>query len=95
MSTKYTPSRFFLDREAEIKKRLQEDGFFWVNYSSADCDGCSTEEAIKMTSLEELYEAKERKAEWADGPFSFSLAEKNEAGEWDLSASYNGGSWGN
>jgi hypothetical protein len=86
-------SEYFLMRENEILKRLLADGYFWVNYSSTDCDGCSTGESIKMTSLEELYTAEENKAEWADGPFSFWLAEKNEHGEWELLDYYNGGSW--
>jgi hypothetical protein len=86
-------SEFFLNRENEILKRLLADGYFWVNYSSTDCDGCSSEYPIKMTSLEELYTEEENKAEWADGPFSFSLAEKNEHGEWDLVEMYRGGSW--
>lgn len=86
-------SEFFLKRENEILKRLLADGYFWVNYSSTDCDGCSAEYPIKMTSLDEFYEAEEDKAEWADGPFSFSLAEKDEHGEWDLVDRYNGGSW--
>lgn len=93
MNIKYAPSEFFLKRENEILKRLLADGYFWVNYSSTDCDGCSTYDAIKMTSLEELYEAEDQKAEWADGPFSFDLAEKDDLGGWVLMGYYNGGSW--
>ena len=52
-------SEYFLMRENEALKRLLADGYFWVNYSSTDCDGCSTGESIKMTSLEELYTAEE------------------------------------
>jgi hypothetical protein len=46
-----------------------------------------------MTSLEELYAAEEDAAEWADGPFSYSLAEKDETGAWELLENFRGGSW--
>ena len=63
-----------LNRENQILKRLLKDGFFWMNYSSRDCDGCSSYSAKKYTSLQEFYDAEESCAEWADGPFSFDLA---------------------
>jgi hypothetical protein len=86
-------SEFFLKRENEIVERLKTDGYFWVNYTSTDCDGCYAQQSIKMTSLEELYAAEEDAAEWADGPFSYSLAEKDETGAWELLENFRGGSW--
>jgi hypothetical protein len=83
----------FLQRENEILKRLVKDGFFWMNYSSRDCDGCSSYSAKKYTSLQEFYDAEESCAEWADGPFSFDLAPEREDGTYELNETWSGGSW--
>jgi hypothetical protein len=83
----------FLQRENQILKQLLKHSFFWMNYTSTDCDGCSSQCAIKFTSLDDFYNYEENKAEWADGPFSFSLAPEREDGTFDLLESYSGGSW--
>ena len=82
-----------LKRENEILKRLIKDGFFWMNYSSRDCDGCCSYSAKKYTSLQEFYDAEESCAEWADGPFSFDLAAEREDDTYELNESWSGGSW--
>ena len=82
-----------LKRENEILKRLVKDGFFWMNYESTDCDGCSTESARKYTSLEEFYDYEKECAEAADGPFSFELAPEREDGTYDINEYWNGGQW--
>jgi hypothetical protein len=82
-----------LTRENKILKRLLKDGFFWMNYSSTDCDGCSRYSAKKYTSLQEFYDAEEKCAEWADGPFNFVLAPMNEDGTYQLNEEWAGGSW--
>ena len=83
-----------LERENAILKRLLKDGYFWMNYSSTDCVGCYAQRAYKMTSLDELYDAEESSAEWADGPFSYTLAPQREDGSYDLDEDWSGGSWG-
>ena len=82
-----------LQKENAILKRLLKDGFFWMNYSSRDCDGCSSYSAKKYTSLEEFYEYEQSCAESADGPFSFDLAHEREDGSYDLNEDWSGGSW--
>ena len=82
-----------LKRENEILKRLIKDGFFWMNYSSRDCDGCCSYSSQKYTSLQEFYDAEESCAEWADGPFSYCLAPEREDGTYELNESWSGGSW--
>ena len=82
-----------LKRENEMLKRLLKDGFFWMNYSSTDCDGCSSYSATKYTSLQEFHDAEESCAEWADGPFSFDLAPEREDGTYELNETWSGGSW--
>lgn len=73
-----------LERENAILKRLLKDGYFWMNYSAKDCDGGYARRAYKMTSLEELYDAEERSAYSADGPFSYVLAPEREDGTYEL-----------
>ena len=82
-----------LKRENEILKRLVKDGFFWMNYSSRDCDGCSRYSSYKFTSLQEFYDTEERTSEWADGTFSYCLAPMRENGEYELNEEWSGGSW--
>jgi hypothetical protein len=86
-------STFFIERENKILKHMINYGFFWVNYSSTDCDGCSSEYPVKFDSLEGFYEHEEKTAECADGPFAFSLADVDENGNWDLVKEHKGGSW--
>ncbi len=74
-------------------KRLLKDGFFWMNFSSRDCDGCYRYSANKYTSLQEFYAAEESCSESADGPFSFDLAPELEDGTYDLNETWSGGSW--
>jgi len=83
-----------LERENAILKRLLKDGYFWMNYSSTDCDGCYAQRAYKMTSLDELYDAEESTAGYADGPFRYDLAPELEDGTYDLNEDFCGGSWG-
>ena len=82
-------------KENRILKQLLLDGFFWINYSSRDCDGCVAERAIKFDSLEEFYKAEEAAAEAAEGPVSFTLATRYPDGTFDLVEDYVGGQWGN
>lgn len=85
---------FYLKRENDILKELLRVGFFWMNYCSTDCDGCSSESSNKYTSLEEFYEQEETSAEWADGPFRYDLALPDENGQYHLNERSSGGSWG-
>ena len=89
-----TPTRQFLTRENDILKQLVANGFFWINYSSTDCDGCSSERAIKYETLKQLYDDEISQAESADGPFRYMLARQYPDGTFDLVKSYNGGSHG-
>jgi len=82
-----------LKRENEILKRLLKDGHILMNFDSRDCDGCSTSKVVKFNSLEELYKEEENCAEWADGPFNFSIPRINEDGSLDLNDEYCGGQW--
>jgi hypothetical protein len=82
-----------LEKENRILKRLLKEGFFWMNFSSTDCDGCSSEKAIKFTSLEGFYKEEEACAEYADGPFSFTLATQYPDGTYDLYETFSGGQW--
>ena len=86
-------SKQFIIRENSILKQLLIDGFFYMNYSSRDCDGCYSENSQKFTSLEQFYIEESNCAEWADGPFSYSLAKKMDDGTFDLLDSFNGGQW--
>lgn len=83
----------FLQRENEILKRLVKDGFFWMNYSSRDCDGCCSSNSYKFTSLQEFYDTEDRQAESTDGQFSYCLAPIGENGGYELNEEWSGGSW--
>lgn len=87
-------TEFYVRRENSILKELLRVGFFWMNYSSTDCDGCYSESSRKYTSLEEFNKAEETSAKWADGPFSYVLALPDENGQYHLNESSSGGSWG-
>ena len=80
-------------KENEMLKRLLKDGFFWMNFSSRDCDGCCRETSIKFTSLEEFYKEEYACHESADGPFSFTLARQYPDGTHDLNEDFTGGQW--
>tara|TARA_R110001606_G_scaffold187289_1_gene334871 strand:+ start:267 stop:533 length:267 start_codon:yes stop_codon:yes gene_type:complete len=86
-------NEYYIRRENEILKCLLKNGFFWMNYSSRDCDGCYEERAIKFTDLEEFYKKEEDDAEWADGPFSYSVAIQYPDESFDLVDDHIGGSW--
>lgn len=86
-------NEYHIRRENAILKCLLKNGFFWMNYSSRDCDGCYEERAIKFTNLEEFYKKEEDDAEWADGPFSYSVAIQYPDGSFDLVDDHIGGSW--
>ncbi len=86
-------STYYIKRENEILKSLLKNGFFWMNFSSTDCDGCCSYSSKKYTSLQEFYDAEESCAEWADGPFSFDLALEREDGTYELNEDWCGGSW--
>jgi hypothetical protein len=92
-STKQIKIMIHLKEENEMLKRLLKDGVFWMNYSSTDCDGCSSYSAKKYTSLQEFYDAEESCAEWADGSFSFDLAPERADGTYQLNEAWSGGSW--
>jgi hypothetical protein len=82
-----------LKRENEILKRLLKDGYFYMNYDSIDCDGCSVSSVRRFESLEELYEAEEREAEWTDGSFCYSIPTRYPDGSLELNEEYRGGQW--
>jgi len=82
-----------LRAENEILKRLLRDGFILINYDSTDCDGCSTSSVCKFDNLQSIYDSIDSTAEWADGPFSYSVPLQLEDGSFDLNTAYNGGSW--
>lgn len=88
-------AEWFIRRENEILKELLKQGFFYMNYQSTDCDGCSSQSHSKYESLEEFYLAEADSAEWSDGSFSYTLATRREDGKYDLNEYSSGGSWGN
>jgi len=83
----------FISRENEMLKQLLLDGFFYMNYSSQDCDGCCSEGHQKFKSLEDFYEYEESVYESAEGRVSLNLARRYPNGEFDLLERYNGGQW--
>ena len=84
-----------LKSENEILRRLLKDGYILINYDSRDCDGCCTSKVLKFESLESIYKSINDCAEWADGPFSYSIPLMHENGSLDLNEEFNGGQWGN
>lgn len=79
--------------ENEMLKRIIKDGELILNYWSRDCDGCETSGVRRFKSIEELREAEEEQAEWADGPWGYSLPEMDNEGNYILNEEYNGGQW--
>ena len=84
-----------LKSENEILKRLLKDGYVLINFNSTDCDGCSSSKVLRFESLESIYTDIEKSAEWADGPFSYSIPLRFEDGSLDLNQEYTGGQWSN
>jgi len=82
-----------LKSENEILKRLLKDGYVLINYDSRDCDGCYSSKVLKFSSLESIYKSINECAEWADGPFSYSIPLMYTDGSLELNEEYNGGSW--
>ena len=82
-----------MTRREKLQKQLDMDGFFWINFYSRDCDGCSTEKAVKYTDIDQFEREDENNGMNAEGPYHANLAERNEAGEFDLYEYYNGGQW--
>ena len=79
--------------ENEILKQLVKNGFFWINYSSTDCDGCTSERAIKFTDLDEYYKYREEAYEGAEGSMYFNLARQYPDGSFSLNEETSGGQW--
>ena len=79
--------------ENEILKQLLKNGFFYVNYSSTDCDGCTSVNFWKFESLEEYEETLNNTMEWIEGAFSYSLAPQYPDGSHDLNNESCGGQW--
>ena len=86
-------SEYFIMRENKILKQLLLDGFFYINYSSRDCDGCCSERSVKYTNLDKFYREEEEAYEWAEGSMSFTLARRYPDGSFDLLDDYTGGQW--
>lgn len=84
---------FFISRENEMLKQLLLDGFFYMNYSSQDCDGCCSEGHHKFESLEDFYEYEENEYEGAEGRISITIASRYPDGSFDLLERFNGGQW--
>ena len=82
-----------LKSENEILKRLLRDGHVLINYDSRDCDGCYRECVYKFNDLESIYKAIDDSAEWADGPFTYSLPTMLQDGSLELNEDFCGGQW--
>jgi hypothetical protein len=70
-----------LRTENEMLKQLVKYGKIYINYDSSDCDGGHSGGSLTFTSVDEVYKWEEDKAEWADGPFGWRLAEPNDIQE--------------
>lgn len=80
--------------ENAILKQLLKNGFFYINYSSTDCDGCTSVNFWKFKSLEEYDKTLNNTMEWVEGAFSYSLANQYPDGSFDLNEKSCGGQWG-
>lgn len=80
--------------ENEILKQLLKNGLFYVNYTSTDCDGCTSVSFWKFKSLEEYDETLNNTMEWQEGAFSYELATQNPDGSYNLNEESCGGQWG-
>lgn len=77
-----------LAEENLILKQLLKNGFFYVNYGSTDCDGCSSENHRKFTSLDEFQKWRDNYD--VEGSFYASVVSEGEPLNEDVS----GGYWG-
>ena len=78
-----------LVEENLILKQLLKNGFFYVNYGGTDCDGCSSENHRKFTSLDEFNKWRYNDND-AEGSFYASVVREGEPLNEDVS----GGYWG-
>ena len=79
--------------ENEILKQLLKNGFFYVNYTSTDCDGCTSVNFWKFESLKEYDETLNNTMEWIEGAFNYELATQNPDGSFNLNNESCGGQW--
>lgn len=70
-----------LEIENEMLKQLLQYGEIYVNYNSSDCDGGHSGGHLTFSSIDDVYKWEEDKAEWADGPFGWSLTTPDELEE--------------
>jgi GH43 family beta-xylosidase len=70
-----------LQLENEMLKQLVKYGKIFVNYSSSDCDGGYSGGHITFENIDDVYKWEADEAEWADGPFGWSLANPDELQE--------------
>ena len=80
--------------ENEILKQLLKNGFFYVNYNSTDCDGCTSVNFWKFKSIEEYHETLNNTCEWIEGAFWYDIVKQNPDGSYiDLNDESHGGQW--
>jgi hypothetical protein len=80
--------------ENEILKQLLKNGFFYVNYSSTDCDGCTAVNFWKFKSIEEYHETLNNTMEWVEGSFYYNIVELYPDGTpINLNKESSGGQW--
>jgi len=87
-------TEYFTKRENRILKQLLLDGFFYMNYSTRDCDGCYSEGTKKFKSLKTFYKYEDEVYESAEGSVNISLADRYSDGSFDLLENFVGGQWG-
>ena len=84
---------YYFKTRNEAVKRIKKNLPVWVNYSSTDCDGCSSQSSDTINSVQEIIDAEkafEKSAEWADGPMRmWFVFDESDALEY-----YRGGQWG-
>ena len=77
----------------EAVKRLKLGLPVWVNFSSTDCDGCSSQSSGRIESVQDIIDTEKSfddSLTWADGPMRmWFVFDKDDALEY-----YSGGSWG-
>ena len=72
---------------------IKKNQSVWANFSSTDCDGCSSQSSIKIESVQHLIDLEkgfERFLEWADGSMNMWLVFRQD----EVLEYYCGGSWG-
>tara|TARA_R110001606_G_scaffold39290_4_gene108657 strand:- start:728 stop:1003 length:276 start_codon:yes stop_codon:yes gene_type:complete len=80
-------------KENEMLKQLLRNGFFWINYNSTDCDGCTSQSAIQFKSIKEYEDWIDDSIEWVEGSFYYDLAGQYPDGSFDLNEDSSGGQW--